>query len=148
MKNSAPLPATPSWAAAAVSELQTEPLVVEFPAGIPGFEAHRRFVLIASADLSPLGCLKALDSPDVSFLVIDPTLLYLGYDLTLGEFERARIGASADDPLLWLAIVTITEKDATANLRAPVVINPRRMMGCQFIRDQQEYPVQFSINLG
>jgi flagellar assembly factor FliW len=127
---------------------ETEPdlRVVEFPAGIPGFEGYRRFVLIASADLSPLGCLKALDSPDVSFLVIDPTLLYLGYDLTLSECECARIAASADEPLLWLAIVTISEKEATANLRAPIVINPRRMMGCQFIRENEQYPVAFSIN--
>jgi flagellar assembly factor FliW len=125
-----------------------ESLVVEFPAGIPGFEACRRFVLVASADLSPLGCLKAVDSPDASFLVIDPTLLYFGYDLTLGEFERARIAVDVDEPLLWLVIVTITESGATANLRAPVVINPRRMLGCQFIRDDQDYPVQFSIGLG
>jgi len=123
-------------------------LVVEFPSGIPGFESHRRFVLIASADLSPLGCLNAIDGSDVSFLVIDPRLLFLDYDLTLSEFERASVGAGADDALLWLAIVTITEKEAAANLRAPIVINPSKMLACQVIRDNDEYPVQFAINLG
>lgn len=122
--------------------------VVEFPSGIPGFEAHRRFVLIASAELSPLGCLKSVDSSDVSFLVIDPRLLSFGYDITLSDVERARLGAGPDDALLWLAIVTITENDATANLRAPVVINPARMLGCQVIRENDQYPVQFVINLG
>jgi len=122
--------------------------VVEFPAGIPGFETHRRFVLIASAELSPLGCLKSVDSSDVSFLVIDPRLLSFSYDITLSDFERARIGAGPDQPLLWLAIVTITEHDATANLRAPVVINPGKMLGCQVIRENDQYPVQFVINLG
>ena len=143
MKHSGSVQSAPANA----STPQTGPdlLVVEFPAGIPGFESCRRFVLVASAELSPLGCLKALDSPDVSFLVIDPTLLYLGYDLTLSEFERARLGASPDEPLLWLAIVTITENEATANLRAPIVINPRRMTGCQFIRENDEYLVRFPI---
>jgi flagellar assembly factor FliW len=122
--------------------------VVEFPSGIPGFESHRRFVLIASAELSPLGCLKSLDSSDVSFLVIDPRLLSFSYDITLSELERARLGAGPDEPLLWLAIVTITESDATANLRAPVVINPGKMLGCQVIRENDQYPVQFVINLG
>jgi flagellar assembly factor FliW len=122
--------------------------VVEFPSGIPGFESHRRFVLIASAELSPLGCLKSVDSSDVSFLVIDPRLLSFGYDITLSELERARIGAGPDEPLLWLVIVTITESDATANLRAPVVINPGKMLGCQVIRENDQYPVQFVINLG
>ena len=132
----------------AAPEQSTDKLVVEFPSGIPGFESHRRFVLIASAELSPLGCLKALDASDVSFLVLDPRLLFINYDLTLSEFERARIGADAGEPLLWLAIVTITEKEATANLRAPVVINPSKMIGCQLIRENDQYPVRFSINLG
>jgi flagellar assembly factor FliW len=125
-----------------------ESIVVDFPSGIPGFESHQRFVLIASAELSPLGCLKAVDATDVSFLVIDPRLLFLSYDLTLNEFERARIGARSDEPLLWLAIVTITEREATANLRAPIVINPANMIGCQVIRENDQYPVQFVINLG
>ena len=129
-------------------EQSIDKLVVEFPSGIPGFESHRRFVLIASAELSPLGCLKAVDASDVSFLVLDPRLLFFNYDLTLSEFERARIGADADEPLLWLAIVTITEKEATANLRAPVVINPSKMIGCQLIRDNDQYPVRFAITLG
>lgn len=122
--------------------------VVEFPSGIPGFESHRRFVLIASAELSPLGCLKSVDSSDVSFLVIDPRLLSFGYDVTLSELERARLGAGPDEPLLWLVIVTITESNATANLRAPVVINPGKMLGCQVIRENDQYPVQFVISLG
>jgi flagellar assembly factor FliW len=121
-----------------------ESLVVEFPAGIPGFETCRRFVLVTSPDLAPLTCLQALDPPEASFLAIDPTLLDPGYDLTLREFERARLGAG-DEALVWLAIVTVADKTATANLRAPVVINPRRMLGCQFIRDDSEYPVRFSI---
>jgi flagellar assembly factor FliW len=140
-------PVSPAPEQAALAQA-VESIVVEFPAGIPGFESHRRFVLIASADLSPLGCLKAVDSTDVSFLVIDPRLLFLSYDLTLNEFERARLGADRDEPLLWLAIVTITEKEATANLRAPIVINPTKMIGWQVIREHDQYPVQFVIKLG
>ncbi len=121
-----------------------EPLIVEFPAGIPGFETCHRFVLVSSPELAPLACLQAVDPPAASFLTVDPRLLEPGYDLTLREFERARLGAG-DEPLLWLAIVTITNGEATANLRAPIVINPRRMTGCQFIRDEVEYPVRYSL---
>jgi flagellar assembly factor FliW len=127
---------------------EAEAMVVEFPAGIPGFEAHRRFVLVASPDLTPLGCLKSFDSADVSFLVIDPSLVHLDYDRTLSAAERARVDAAADDALLWLAIVTLSGKTLAANLRAPIVINPRTMTGCQVIRDTDRYPVRFEINLG
>ncbi len=122
----------------------SQELVVEFPSGIPGFEACRRFVLVTAPDLAPLACLSSLDPPEASFLVIAPTALDRGYDLTLRQFERARIGAG-NDPLLWLAIVSVAGGVATANLRAPVVINPRRMLGCQFIRDEEKYAVSFPL---
>jgi flagellar assembly factor FliW len=118
--------------------------IIEFPAGIPGFETCRRFVLLAPAELAPLSCLQTLDPPEASFLTVDPRLLDPQYDLTLREFERVRIGA-ADEPLLWLAIVTIAGGGATANMRAPIVVNPQRMLGCQFIRDDHDYPVHFPL---
>jgi flagellar assembly factor FliW len=118
----------------------TERLVIDFPAGIPGFESCRRFVVIASPELAPLACLRALDPPEASFLTIDPRIIDPEYDLTLREFERVRLGAG-EEALLWLALVTVAGDSATVNLRAPVVINPRRMIGCQFIRDDRNYSV-------
>ena len=123
------------------------PHVIQFPAGIPGFEGCRRFVLIVSHDLAPLSCLQALDPPEASFVTVDPALLVPEYDFTLRELERRRLGASDQEKLLWLALVTIEDGIATANLRAPVVINPRRMVGCQFIREDSDYPVRFLIDL-
>ena len=123
------------------------PLIVDFPAGIPGFESCRRFVVIASPELAPLSCLKALDSSEASFLTIDPVLVDPAYDLTLRTFERVRLGAG-EDPLVWLALVTVIGDRATVNLRAPIVINPRRMVGCQFIRDDHDYPVHLPLGKG
>jgi flagellar assembly factor FliW len=129
------------------AQVLEEPQVIEFPAGIPGFETCRRFVLVSPAELAPLQCLQILDAPGASFLTLDPALLDRTYDLTLREFERVRLGATEADVLLWLAIVTMTAESASANLRAPIVINPRRMIGCQFIRDDADYPIRFPIKL-
>lgn len=122
-----------------------DPQVVEFTSGIPGFETCRRFIVITSPDLDPLSCLKSLDPPEASFLVVDPRLLDDGYDVSLREFERVRLGAAVEDPLLWLAIVAVSDGTATVNLRAPIVINPKRMLGCQFIRDDDRYSVAFPL---
>ncbi|PYR37620.1 MAG: hypothetical protein DMF90_06060 [Acidobacteria bacterium] len=118
-----------------------EPLVIQFPAGLPGFERCRRFVLIVSHELAPLSCLQAIDPPEASFVAVDPTLLVPDYDFALRELERRRLGASETEKLLWLALVTFSEHGATANLRAPIVINPNRMVGCQFIREEGDHPV-------
>lgn len=122
-----------------------ESSVVEFPSGIPGFEACRRFLVLTSPELAPLACLRGLDPPEASFLTIDPKLVDVNYDLTLREFERVRLGAG-DEPLVWLALVTVVGNSATVNLRAPIVINPRAMVGCQFIRDDHDYPVHHPLS--
>ena len=121
--------------------------VVEFSAGIPGFEMCRRFVVIAlpatvSAQLSAV----ARSAGSVVSHRRSTAARSADNDFTLREFERARLGAAVDEALVWLAIVTVAlDGSATANLRAPVVINARRMVGCQFIRDDHEYPVRFPL---
>lgn len=123
----------------------SEKQVIEFLSGIPGFETCRHFILITSPELAPLSCLQSLDPPEASFLTFDPRLLDPAYDVSLREFERVRLGAEVDEPLVWLAIVTVANGVATANLRAPIVVNPRRMLGCQFIRDDERYPVHYAL---
>jgi flagellar assembly factor FliW len=54
-----------------------------------------------------------------------------------------RLGAAGDTSLLWFAIVSL-DADAAAfvNLRAPVVINPERMLGYQVMPHNSLYPLR------
>ena len=105
--------------------------IVHFAHGLPGFEACRQFVLISAPELLPFTCLHGIDAPGPSFLTLDPRQIVAAYASPLGTAERSRLGAGPDDPLLWLAIVHVDDLAITANLRAPIVINPRRMLGLQ-----------------
>jgi len=117
--------------------------VIQFPAGIPGFELCQRFVLLAMDGLMPLRCLQSVEGPPASFLVVDPGLLAPGYSVPLSSADRARLGAAPEDPILWLVIVTIdAEERAFANLRAPLVINPAAMRGCQIVSAEARYPLR------
>jgi len=107
--------------------------VVHFAHGLPGFEACRRFVLISAPELAPFACLQGIDAPEPSFLTIDPRQVAAGYDLSPGPAECRRLEATPSDPLLWLAVVHVDDVTITANLRAPIVINPRTMQGLQLI---------------
>jgi flagellar assembly factor FliW len=131
--------------------------VIHFADGIPGFEGCRQFVLIASDQLAPLRCLQALEEPYPSFLVIDPALIDPGYDVALSARDESRLsrhggedaGAdAADAPLLRLVMVTSTEQGATVNLRAPIVISTRQMIGCQVIPEESAYSVSHPLALG
>jgi flagellar assembly factor FliW len=121
--------------------------VVAFPEGLPGFEACRRFVLVSGRDLEPLRCLQALDSPEVSFLCVDPQLVLPTYRAALGSENRAQLGADGG-ALVWLALVTVRDSgEVSVNLRAPIVINPERMVGYQVMPYRSVYPVDHPLEL-
>jgi len=113
--------------------------IVHFATGVPGFEQCRRFVLVTASELAPFTCLHGIDAGGPSFLTIDPRLLVEGYDTPLGAAERARLAVAPSDPLLWLAVVHVDGAAITANLRAPIVINPRRMVGLQIMAAETAY---------
>ena len=113
--------------------------VVTLPEGVPGFERCRRFVLAALPAIAPFTCVQGLDDPRPSFLAIDPALIVDGYAPALGDSDRQRLDAAAGDRLVWLSLVRTDGDRATVNLRAPLVINPRRMLGLQFIPVESAY---------
>src|SRR5262245_66629511 len=83
------------------------PQVVRFPDGIPGFEMCQRFMLIAADRLTPLSCLQGLDAPFPSFLAAAPANVRADYHPVLGAADRARLGVTHPDALLWLVLLTI-----------------------------------------
>ena len=117
--------------------------VIGFPGGLPGFENCRGFILMELEGNDLLHYLTAVEGPDATFLVIDPRRVMPEYRCDLNETDALRIGADGDAPLLWLALVTV-ERDGTTtvNLRAPIVINPKRMLGHQIIPIDNAYPLR------
>lgn len=118
--------------------------LVEFPVGVPAFEQCRHFVLMASPSIAPFQCLHAVDGPSASFLVINPRLVFPAYRCHLSPSDRDRFQVTKDAPLLWLVLVSLKEDgEATANLRAPIVINPARMVGYQVMPHDSLYPMRY-----
>jgi flagellar assembly factor FliW len=101
--------------------------------------------------LGPLQLLKAVEGPAASFLVIDPRRVLPEYRCDLSQADRHRLGVTTNgtETLLWLVLVTIElDGTITANLRAPVVINPGRMIGMQVVPYHCVYPIRHVIAEG
>jgi flagellar assembly factor FliW len=113
--------------------------VVTLTDGMPGFEKCRRFVLAALPEIAPFTCVQGLDEPRPSFLAIDPRFVLHGYAQRLTDADRQRLDAVPGDSLLWLSLVHTDGDRATVNLRAPLVINPRRMLGVQLLPADSRY---------
>jgi flagellar assembly factor FliW len=120
--------------------------VVTFPDGLPGYERAREFVLLDVEDLAPLKVLHAVKEHDPCFLVVDPTSVLPTYRCDLSGSDRHRLGATDDKGLVWFSIVAVRDDGSlSVNLRAPVVINPARMLGRQVMPSACVYPLQFVI---
>ena len=121
--------------------------VVTLADGVPGFERCHRFVLAAMPEIAPFTCVQGLDEPRPSFLAIDPHLIVDGYAQPLSDADAQRLDRADGDALLWLSLVQTTTDAATVNLRAPLVINPRRMIGLQLIPVESRYALDHPLPL-
>jgi len=102
-------------------------LLITFPEGIPGFQNVKEYVLIPPGNDSPFYWLQAFKDPGLSFVVTDPLFFEADYHPNYPE-EEIRL-LKVDDPksLILLVLVTIPQgepKRSTANLMAPICINP------------------------
>lgn len=120
--------------------------VVTIPDGLPGFEQCRRFILVTSSAIEPFKCLQGLEGNQPSFLAIDPRLATPDFPISLSDDDRRRLDVSDNEPLLWLGLVRLTSDAALVNLRAPVVINPRLMIGLQVIDGESTLPTEYPLD--
>ena len=122
--------------------------VIAFPDGLPGFESCRRFVLVSSQEGAPFQVLRAIDPPHPSFVAIHPAHVLKRYRTVLSRADQLRLQAADDKPLVWLGIVIIgSDGTASVNLRAPIVINPRAMIGYQVMPHECLYPLRHPLSL-
>lgn len=124
--------------------------IVSFPDGVLGFEELRRFVLVGSQQTYPCMYLQSIDDPWVVFTVIDPFLFFSDYSFSVPEADKEALGLSDRDQFITLSIVSVPENplEMTANLLAPVIINPQTRLGRQVILQDSPYTVRHRVVSG
>ncbi len=127
--------------------------VIDFPAGIPGFEQERRFVLIEQRELDPLVFLQSLTTPTLCFLSLHVRVVCRDYKLSISDEYLETLGLqrtsqpSIGPKLACLALLHIDENEITTNLLAPIVIHIPARRGAQAIQTGSDYSLQHRIEL-
>ena len=115
--------------------------IINFPSGVPGFEANKDFVLVQIPEYLPFEWLVCIDGTRLRFAVINPLLFTPDYapELAKGHLEELKI--AKPEELLLYVIVTIRENplESTANLVGPVLVNKTLRMGKQIILEDEKY---------
>lgn len=128
---------------APLSEITRDETRVRFVEGIPGFQKAQLWEVLSQPDLLPLLWLRAVDGTPVRLLVVEPSLALTGYAPPLSLSDLRRAGLAPGEPYILLVIATIWEdQTVTANLRAPLLINPVAMRGAQIVLESSDWPLR------
>lgn len=123
-----------------------EDSIVEFPAGLPGFENERRFLLVDHAASRPVAFLQSASQGRLCFITMPVPAIAPGFRLTAASEDLRLIGLEgARQPeigvdVLCLGIISIADDGTpTADLLAPVLINLQSGLGVQAIQEEPQY---------
>ena len=109
---------------------------LDFPSGLVGFPAVRQFVVLDTEQDSAYQWFQSVDEPTMAFVIVDVDLLDSDLRVEVPDEGLVEIEYAETDPLLIMAVITIPSgkpDEATANLRAPLVVNLRTRKGKQVI---------------
>jgi len=112
-----------------------ENTVYTFPRGIPGLGKIQRFALVELDQPGPYRWLQACDPPQLTLVLLEPAALVPDYRVEVAAEHRGLLELDSGDNGYPLVIVAVPQdpRQMTANLLAPLILNPARRKGVQAI---------------
>jgi flagellar assembly factor FliW len=138
-----------------VEDIELEPLAVaerstiRMPLGLLGFEREKEYLLLASPDEAPFRWLQLPQDASLAFLVINPFLVAPDYSPEIPDEDADFLGLQGPEEALLFNIVTLHGSSrATVNLKGPIVLNRRTLLGKQVVlNNASDYSVQHPVSV-
>ena len=117
--------------------------VIELVRPMPGFPERRRFALVQLDEDGVLCSMTSLDEPALRFLVVPPGRFFPDYAPEVEDDVLEDLEIGSEDDVLLLVVLNAGGSLATttANLAAPVLVNPTTRRGGQIVLDRPGLPV-------
>ena len=109
---------------------------------MPGFPAHREFVLVRLNDDGLLYAFTSIQDPELRFLVAPPEPFFPDYAPEIENEVFSALNTRDTDRLLLLTVITAGVEETTANLLAPIVVDRDTMRAMQVVLSGSGYPVR------
>jgi flagellar assembly factor FliW len=124
-----------------------EEALLTFPSGLLGFPEWTRYVILDHDTDAPFKWLHCAEEASLAFVVIDPALFNSNYQVTISPEARLEVYGNETDELSLVVILTIPSDDpsaVTANLRGPLLMNPRTRL-CKQLVLTEDYPTRYPV---
>ncbi|MEX0777197.1 MAG: flagellar assembly protein FliW [Phycisphaeraceae bacterium] len=113
--------------------------VISFPKGILGFPQYQQFVLLQPNDDSSFYWLQCCDTPDLAFVVTEPTAFVPTYRVPLKHDQMQDMGIGRGDEAQVFVIVNKHGNTLTGNLQGPLVIHVGKRLGEQLVLSDRRF---------
>ena len=113
---------------------------------MPGFPAHREFVLVRLNEDGLLYAFTSIQDPELRFLVAPPEPFFPDYAPEIENEVFAALNTKDPDRLLLMTVITAGVNETTANLLAPIVVDRDSMRAVQVVLSGSGMPVRAVMN--
>ncbi|ATQ15009.1 Flagellar assembly factor FliW [Borrelia miyamotoi] len=117
-----------------------------FPEGILGFEEIKEFI-IKNSEHKPFSIMQSI-SGEINFLVTSPFNFLERYLPNIEQKDWLDIQAENEDEKVILCIINMhvtNYKEITANLKAPIILNKKKLIGKQAISTHEEHYLRYRV---
>lgn len=119
--------------------------VIRFPEGLVGLTRYGRFVMMRDPESVELIWLQSLDHADFALATVHHSRLATDYRVEVNPQEVASINLRDLDDAEIFVILNRVEGTFSANLRGPLVINTKEMLGKQVVLNNPAYSVRHAL---
>ncbi|MHC4994238.1 MAG: flagellar assembly protein FliW [Planctomycetota bacterium] len=113
--------------------------VITFEKGLLGFPRYQQYVLIQPSDEGYFFWLQSLDSPELAFVVTDPSLFVQDYKVPLKADQMSEMGLESIQDAQVLVIVNKRGNVLTGNLQGPLVVHTNKKRGHQLVLSDRRF---------
>jgi flagellar assembly factor FliW len=127
---------------ATMTDTELDMPIIDMAVPMPGFPAHRQFVLVRLNDEGLLYAFTSIDDPNLRFLVAPPEPFFPDYAPEIENEVFAALNTKDPDRLLLMVVITAGVNETTANLLAPIVVDRDSRRAMQVILTGSNMPVR------
>lgn len=113
--------------------------VITFAKGLLGFSSYHQYVLIQPSEDSYFFWLQSIESPELAFVVTDPSLFINGYEVPLKPEQMRELGLEDVAEAQVFVIVNKRGNVLTGNLQGPLVVHAHRRIGDQLVLSDRRF---------
>lgn len=124
--------------------------VITLVNGLLGFEEYKQYVILYDSEKSSgdsISWFQSASEQALALPVVNPLFIKPDYNPMINDELLEPLGEPGEDGYFVLVTMRIPSnpKEVSCNLKAPIIINPKTLLGCQIIVENEEYPIRFNI---